>query len=335
MGCYGCFGVGVLKHLYTRPACYILTTIFLLANASVQALETDQFYAWGKPIEDSTHYLNAWVRLQIQDVLDTRANREPQDCQAVVDSIQRRLQNSIYQPIELWINSTDLVDRIPHGIEEYRDYRKSYLLSKTYPLDTARGLLPSPTIEVNKIRIGSDKLAHFFSEGWWYYRWWKKNQDKFSEDELQRKLLEYGVNLEWWVQGKLLTGIISAADMEANYQGFVFYRQLCVGDEPLLYRQDDRWQFSAAFDISTYVSPQWDESWNANFYSKLRWKGIKETMAGYCPMLNSEWVQQQRMYYAELETPTPTEALLDEMVAAGDFPDRSPYDITSVCKELN
>jgi hypothetical protein len=324
-----------LKHLNTQIACYLSATLWLLASVSVQALETDQFYAWGKPIEDSTHYLNAWVRLQIQDVLDTRVNGKRRDCQAVINLVQKRLQNSIYQPIELWINSTDLVDRVPRGIEEYRDYRKSYLLSKTVPLDTARGLLPSPTIAVGRIRIGSDKLAHFFSEGWWYYQWWQKHQDKFSGDELQRKLLQYGVELEWWVQGKLLTGVISAADMEANYQGFIFYRQLCGGDEPLLYMQDGGWHFSAAFDISSYVSPEWDESWNANIYSKLRWKGIRETMAGYCPMLQGEWVQQQRAYYAELDTQTPTEDLLDELSTAGELPDRGPFDITSVCDGPN
>ena len=203
-----------------------MVTLLSLISPSAQALETDQFYAWGKPIEDSTHYLNAWVRLQIQDVLDTRVNGSPRDCDDAVEFIQKRLQHSIYQPIELWINSTDLVDRVPRGIEEYQDYRESYLLSKTVPLDTARGLQPSPTLEVNGIRIGSDKLAHFFSEGWWYYSWWKKHRDDMSEDELQQKLLRYGVKLEWWVQGKLLTGVISPADMEANYQGFIFYRQL-------------------------------------------------------------------------------------------------------------
>jgi len=324
-----------LKRIKPFFARCLVALVWLLASVSVHALETDQFYAWGKPIEDSTDYLNAWVRLQIQDVLDTKVNGKPRDCQAVVHLIQGRLQHSIYQPIEIWINSTDLVDRVPRGIEEYRDYRKSYLLSKTYPLDTARGLLPSPTLEVGKIRIGSDKLAHFFSEGWWYFRWWQKNQDKYSADALQRKMLQYGVNLEWWVQGKLLTGVISAADMEANYQGFLFYRQLCGGDEPLLYQQGGRWHFSAAFDISSYVSPEWDESWNPNIYSKLRWKGIRETMAGYCPMLQDEWVQKQRAYYAVLDTQTPTEELLDEMSAAGNFPDRTPFDITSVCNGLN
>lgn len=304
---------------------------FVLFSGFAHALETDQFYAWGKPIEDSTHYLNAWVRLQIQDALDSRVNGKARDCEAAVNMIQKRLQHSIYQPIELWINSTDLVDRVPRGFEEYQDYRESYLLSRTYPLDTARGLQPSPTLEVNQVRLGSDKLAHFFSGGWWYYKWWKKNQGDKSTEELQHELLLYGVNLEKWVQGELLTGVISPADMEANYQGFIFYQQLCKDEDPLLYLKDGLWHFSESFDIANYVSPEWDESWNANIYSKTRWKGIRQTMAAYCPMLQDEWVQNQRTLYAELDTQTPIDKLLSELVDNGKLSDPLPFDITSVC----
>ena len=321
-----------MKPVRLRFRFHLVVIASLLVSVSAQALETDQFYAWGRPIENSTDYLNAWVRLQIQDALDSKT---PRDCDAAVELIQKRLQHSIYQPIEIWINSTDLVDRIPRDALGYRDYRKSYLLSKTYPLDTARGLLPSPTLQVGEVRIGSDKLAHFFSEGWWYYEWWQKNKDDYSGDELQNAMLRYGVKLEWWVQGKLLTGVISPADMEANYQGFIFYRQLCEGDAPLLYQQEGRWYFSETFDISTYVSPEWDESWNANIYSKVRWKAIRETMAEYCPMLHGDWVEQQRARYAELDRQTPTEVLLRQMVAAGDLPDPGPFDITTVCEQAN
>ena len=70
----------------------------------------------------------------------------------------------------MWIISGDLVDRIPRGLEEDRDYRKQYLLGKTIAFDFARWLQPSPTLQVNEIRISSDKLAHFFAEGWWFYK---------------------------------------------------------------------------------------------------------------------------------------------------------------------
>lgn len=331
MARYSRTGLGFLNQMKVRPKHYSLVIAWLLISASAEALETDQFYAWGQPIEDSTEYLNAWVRVQIQSALDSRAGDASLDCEAAVKHVQKKLQHSIYQPIELWIISTDLVDRIPRGLEESRDYRKNYLLGKTIAFDFARWLQPSPTLQVNGIRIGSDKLAHFFSEGWWYYKWWKKHNDDYSPKELQRRLLQYGVDLEWWVQGMLVTGIFSLGDMESNYQGFVFYHQLCHGDEPLLYQQQGRWFFSENFDFRNYVYPEWDESWNANIYGQMRWKHIRSTMATYCPMLHSPWVEQQRERYSELDTQTPTEELVMELVAAGELPDPKPFDITSVC----
>lgn len=324
--------MGVLNRMKTRFASRVVLLAGLLITAPAPALETDQFYAWGKPIEDSTVYLNAWVALQFQSVLESRSARASQDCDSVVKDVQGRLQHSIYQPIELWIISSNLVDRVPRGEEANRDYRSNYLLSSTYTWDYARWLAPSPTLQVNNIRFGSDKLAHLFSEGWWYYKHWKKNRDSYTQDEWQRAIFQYGVKLERSIHGVAMTGVFSPADMEANYQGFVFYHQLCHGDEPLLYRQDDRWHFSDSFDISDYIFPNWDESWNPNVYSPRRWKGIRSTMAGYCPALNSDWVNSQRAYYASLDTPTYTQKLVRELVSAGELEDPKAFDITAVCE---
>jgi len=316
-----------------------MTIILLLACAmlnfspTIHALETDQFYTWGKPIEDSTEYLNAWVQLRIQSVLDTRVADSPMDCEAVVKKVQASLQNSLYHPMDLWISSSKLVDRIPRGLEESREYRARYLMTKLYRLDTARLLEPSATVEVNNIRIGADKLAHFFSQGWWYYKKWKKNRDDYTQDELQRFLVEYGINLELGALGAKLTGVTSPGDLEANYQGFLFYRQLCHGDEPLLYRQEGRWQFPDTFDFRDYVSPGWDESWNPNIYHKRRWKKIRPAMLTYCPLLHSPWVKQQRKFYRELETQTLTAQIVKEWVADGKLPDPQTFAITTVCQD--
>ncbi len=132
----------------------------------------------------------------------------------------------------------------------------------------------------------------------------------------------------------MLTGVISPADMEANYQGFIFYRRMCNGDEPLM-TGTGPWHFSAGFDFRDYVSPEWDESWNPNIYSPHRWKNIRKTMRGYCPLLDSTWVMEQRAHYAELDRQTPLENLLMEMVAADELADPRQFDITSVCSDQN
>jgi len=304
----------------------------LFSGTPARALETDQFYAWGKPIEDSAEYLNAWVHVTIQSALDSRPAHAPEDCESAIHDVQKHLQHSIFQPIELWIFSSDLVDRIPRGGEANRDYRSNYLLSLTFDMDFARLLPPSPTLQVNQIRFGSDKLAHFFSEGWWYYTYWKKHRDRQTPEELERNIFRFGVKLERSIQGTAMSGVFSPADLEANYQGFIFYRQMCHGDEPLLYREGGRWNFSETFDLRHYIYPKWDETWNPNVYSKRRWKGISRTMAGYCPELKSAWVKKQRSYYASLDGPTTTDEQVRELVAENEIADPRTFDITSVCE---
>jgi len=314
----------------TRFGALLVLLAGLLSAASAPALETDQFYAWGKPIDDSAAYLNAWVQLTVQSALDAGA---PADCESAVNNVQKHLQHSIYQPIELWILSSDLVDRIPRGEAADHEYRAHYLLSKTFPLDYARMLQPSPTLEVNGIRLGSDKLAHFFSEGWWYYKRWRKNHLGDTQEQLQASLFEYGVKLEQWIQGMKTSGVFSPADLEANYQGFVFYHQMCHGEEPLLHQRQNRWHFSGRFDFRDYISPEWDESWNPNIYSPKRWENIRKTMAVYCPQLKGDWVRRQRAHYAELDSLTPMEELIRQLVAEGGIPDPQRYDITEVCRD--
>ena len=56
-----------------RSRCLVFLAC-VAVSASAAALESDQFYAWGKPIEDSTEYLNAWVKWQVQTALDSRSD---------------------------------------------------------------------------------------------------------------------------------------------------------------------------------------------------------------------------------------------------------------------
>jgi len=325
--------MGVLKQMKSHSTRYLVFIAALLAGFPLQAMETDQYYAWGKPIADSANYLNAWVKLSIQAALDESGKDAASDCEAMVDVVQHRMQQSIYHAIEMWAITSPLVDRIPRGLEEDREYRKHYLLAKTIPVDTARWLNPSPTVQVDGIRFGTDKLAHFMSEGFWYYRWWKKREDRYSPEELQRKMIQFGVKLESSGQGYWVTGVFSPADLEANYQGFLFYQQLCHGDKPLLEQHEGRWYFSDAFDFRNYVNPDWDESWLPSIFMEGRWKRIRQTVATYCPMLHSPWVEQQRARYKELDRQSPSEKVLMELVAKGDLPDPGAYGISSVCGE--
>jgi hypothetical protein len=95
---------------------------------------------------------------------------------------------------------------------------------------------------------------------------------------------------------------------------------------------DGEWRLSLEYTIADFVSPAWDESWNPNIYGRKRWKGIRNTMIGYCPMLDSPWVRNQRAHYEKLNTETIIDQAIAGLVKEGALEDPMLFDIVTVCE---
>ncbi|MDX1385652.1 MAG: hypothetical protein R3190_18515, partial [Thermoanaerobaculia bacterium] len=126
---------------------------------------------------------------------------------------------------------------------------------------------------------------------------------------------------------------ISPGDLEANYQGLLFYIGLCEGDDPIVEVRDGRWQRRRPFDFRDHVTPEWDESYQPVAFTKSRWKKVRPVLLGYCPMLDDPEVRAMRDAYRARDTTTPTELLLREFIASGRVPDPADFDIERVCAE--
>ena len=87
-----------------HPLLRTLTLVTLVLSASMGlptvALESDQYYTWGRDLRDSTDVLNAKVRLEIDRVLD-RVNAKQSgrgvSCERVVERIVPRFRKFIFQ----------------------------------------------------------------------------------------------------------------------------------------------------------------------------------------------------------------------------------------------
>lgn len=120
-------------------------------------------------------------------------------------------------------------------------------------------------IKVNDIEIGTDKLGHFFTEGFSYFA---------VTDQLHRPI-ESGLLFGEWSEsvyfGAQTTGVFSYADLTANFQGLRFWnRVLAIHPDPLT---DDspspyivclrnQWRVANEFHWSDYVDNGWNESIN-------------------------------------------------------------------------
>jgi len=316
-----------------RLACGIATMI-AIAAPSVRALETDQYYAFDRTLEDAGDAINAEVNSEIAAALEkVNARGAKCTCKNVQSAIRRRFTYPIFLKTELWTTNTSLVHKVPEGKADELRFRREYVYAyHTSPLDVVRWMPPSPTIEVAGIRFGTDKLSHFFSEGAFLNQWYRSMVRKgIPREEAIRRAVLRGVTTERTVLGGTSSGVMSLADLEANYQGLLFWSGLCDPADPALKKTPAGWVLTRPFDLAPLVSPEWDESWQPNVYLGKRWKKVRPYLARFCGALDHPAVAARRTDYARRDTFTPSEAIVSGLLAEGRIPDPSGFTIDAVC----
>lgn len=123
----------------------------------------------------------------------------------------------------------------------------------------------SAVIEVNGVEMGTDKLGHFFTEGYSYF---------LATEQLERDI-ESGLLFGEWSEsvyfGAQTTGVFSYADLVANTQGLRFWNRVLgrktdplTGEavKPYIVCENVRWKQVQDFRWDGYVDNGWNESIN-------------------------------------------------------------------------
>ncbi len=297
-----------------------------------------------KELSDSLPYLNKQINIAFQDRLDlinlklqvgrSRYRR----CPAVALSLMNSLRFFIHQPLERLLEKDRRIALYPPrhiAMSEY--YKQSIHRGSYYEIFTPLGR----TLNANGIYLGMDKLGHFVSFGARYYRKYRKLRDKgSSEEEALREAAYGGILSEVLYVGKWISGVLSFADLEANFQGCLLLKDLCepkkLGSRErraYLKFKGDRWRFSWPIDLRYYVNPDWDESYNQSAYHALRWWTVRSVMAKYCPLLTHKIGRARFRYYQRIYQPSLNTLLLRSLWKAGEVIDPSPYRLANYCQE--
>lgn len=135
----------------------------------------------------------------------------------------------------------------------------------------------SPVMYVNGLYIGGDKFGHFFKQGHEYYDIFTQEDRRYKDPEEYGDFTEkehFGLGyesnhtdpLEKLVQAG--GGVYSNADREANRTGMNFYMDLAADPQ-------------MKFDIRDYITKDWNEEYNRNFYrdeiAPHVWENILQT----------------------------------------------------------
>lgn len=328
-------GSGRLHSADGRICQLVCGIMMALAAAHGFALETDQYYAWGRTLPDSTEVVNAKFNLELKIAateVNTWRRRDASSCEDVVRQFHSQVHFTTFQEIEIWALKSDMLSRVPADPDEELEYRQQNLYRDHGLFDPASWLPIAPTIQVNGVRCGTDKLAHFVSSGYrWYEDYAESITDGLSAEEAEQHVIEVGLFWERTMLGGVASGATSLGDLEANRQGMLFYYGLCHGPEPTLMNQDGLWVVKRAFDIRRHVSPEWDESYHPPIYSDYRWSKVLPVLETYCDRLSLPSVQQQRAYYRSIDCTTAIERVVAKLVESGELADPQQFTIEANC----
>lgn len=248
----------------------IVAAVF--AAAVAHADETDQFLAWDVELADSTDAINEYLNRELRGYVQYRdsAIERPCECEDLaLGFIEYIFKGRMTAKFKDFIRHTDDVDVYPPRSVSNLEYNRiSIYRGLTFPY-----ILPmAPTLRVGDVYFGDDKFGHMFGFGKRYYRKYLNFREHGeSEDAAIDRVIRWGVVSENTLVGVGVDGIFSHADLEANYQGFRFARDLCEGESPYISHDGDGWHAAREINIADYINPYFDESYNVpHFWGRRR-----------------------------------------------------------------
>lgn len=235
------------------------------------AYETDQLTRRAEPLGDARDAANAAANVMLVEAMG-RANTLT-GCRAGEEWTRRVLASSIYAftarsryvpargqlagfgygAFSAWVEQAPLPRR------EFVDRDDIYEdLQPTESLVLGSVGVCS-TIRVGDVLLGTDKLDHFWEQGYEYFvesRYGKRDD----------RALRWGVTTEKGGYGLLTSDVFSYADLYANWAGYRFYKELLTEDS--VFRQDERGCVAMVrpFDWAEWVDDAMDEVLNPPFY---------------------------------------------------------------------
>lgn len=315
-----------------------LSLTLLLAASAAGAAETDPYYAWVRPPRDSTAALNRAVNRLLQSAID-EVNGSWGWAELTCPDVTARMAIPLVRT-GMWFfvgamdgNELDYTPRTNTEYVEHHRPRSIYRDGFWWRL----GFLvpPDPTLRIADVHLSFDKLGHFFIDGHDYYVVFHDALARGLSEEAARQtaIVEQGVRAETYIQGNAISGVFSFADLEANWQGFLFYRALCDGEAPLLVKDGAGWRMREPLDLRDYVNPCWDESYYASSFDPRVGVGVKRALRAYCAVVDEPYVAALRRRYRERGCGSDSYRFLEKLAARGRIPDRTQYTIDAVCAE--
>lgn len=127
-------------------------------------------------------------------------------------------------------------------------------------------------VRMNDQLVGVDKFEHFVGSGYRYFqKYYLKKKSLFSA-------LKIGLKAETGFMGAVTTGVLSYADMVANFNGMRFWNDILAKNEDILGKnvgpyvscEDNQWVQVKEIDWAHYIDAGFDEAINCSEFRNQR-----------------------------------------------------------------
>ena len=278
-------------------AAFTLAVLLLAQPARWMAFETDQYNLPPTPLADIGPEVYEYTLENIGKAI-AKINAEIVEKLECVEGTDCRDRSKAKQRLE-YLRSEAAVaravyDRLGYGIIAFakagdwinsHKFRAQPARYKTSFRDSIYFWIPSdyftisPTVNIYDTHLGTDKIAHFFQQGYQYHRIAQKQVAKGSSAvDAKAKAVAWGRMTENTYYGTLVGGVFSNADLFANVAGMRFYEGLTesvsVGnlDRPAtLVLENGFWKLNPAGTaeevlLRPFISDHLNEALNPSLY---------------------------------------------------------------------
>ncbi|MBF0314327.1 MAG: hypothetical protein HQK50_07100 [Oligoflexia bacterium] len=245
---------------------------------------------------------NTWLEEGILQANRKGGKHHPCSKHRLYHSVYKKMTTFIFAHLEKKLN-------LDKEFEAYRvDQKrrdavfKNLTFKESFPFYiSAHGL--GASININNNIIGSDKVGHFFAQGYTYFKKAYLNKNTHGIQDA----LDYGHTSEKYYFGLQTTGIYSYGDLASNYDGMRFWKKLIgirtttgdntIDEQPYVICKNGKWQANpqVKFSWGDYVNPAWDEAINCSslrnpwmdekVYFEMQEKAKAQGKDGYsCPL---------------------------------------------------
>jgi len=273
-----------------------LTVLLLVQPTQWMCFETDQYNLPPTPLADIGSEVYEYTLENLREGVE-KLNTEIRDEQQCLEKVEcdktkaRKRLNHLRSPAAI---ERAVYDELGYGIIAFakagdwintHKFRAQPARYKTSYRDSIYVWIPtdyitiSPTVKIYGVHLGTDKIAHFFQQGYQYHRMAERHRLKgLSAQAAEAKAIAWGRFTENTYYGTLVGGVFSNADLSANFVGMRFYEGLIksvkVGDlvrPAALVLENGLWKLNAAGTseevlLRPFISDHLNEALNPSLF---------------------------------------------------------------------